>query len=96
MLTGVLLHQIEAVRPVDLQRDLDLGPQGRSAEVDDLVALLKHVQDRNAGDRAAIARLAAAGGIEDRPVKHHAPAPLDLTVVKDDCGGLGLILVYII
>src|SRR3990172_7210645 len=65
MLAGVLLHVIEAARPVDLALNFG-GLDGPRYHVQNrLVALAdNHIFHWHTVDRAAIVRLAAGGGIE--------------------------------
>src|SRR5262249_26716343 len=65
MLTGVLLHMIEAARPVEREaRGPDRNRRGKV--VTDLAVLLLHVEDGDVVQEPVIRGLAAAFGIEDR------------------------------
>ena len=60
VLAGVLLHVIEAPRPVDLAADDLAGLQGSGDDVRDRAVLaIDHVGHRRAAERAGIERLAA-------------------------------------
>ena len=75
VLAGVLLHVIEAARPVDAAGDLVGSVEGRVQDVRDAILLLDHLDD--AGDTARVSeieRLAAGGGIERGAVEIDAQA----------------------
>jgi hypothetical protein len=69
VLTGVLLHVIEAARPIDEGIDLYDWRGGRGEAVSDAVVLIDDVDHGDAGERAGIEGLAAGGGIEGGAVE---------------------------
>ena len=64
MLSGVLLHEIEASRPVDLSGHRLAGGQRRCQDVNDALAFVDHVDDVDAVQCAEVVRLAAGRRIE--------------------------------
>src|SRR5687768_13754882 len=74
MLAGVLLHVIEAPRPIDLARDDVAGLQRARHEVRDRAVLtIDDVADRGAAERTGVERLAARRGIKRRLIEHDVP-----------------------
>ena len=74
MLTGVLLHEVQPPRPVDLARHVRADRQGRRAAVQHRLAAQERLRDVRAAERAHVAGLAAARGIKDRAVQLYEPA----------------------
>ena len=76
VLAGVLLHMIEAARPVDMAADLRAHRQLTVAQVGDDAVLLVYVQHPGIPQRAVVGGLSAALGIEGGTVQHHRKAAL--------------------
>lgn len=62
MLTGVLLHEVQPPRPVDLARHVCTDRQSRRAAVQHRLAAQESLRDVRAAERARVAGLAAAVG----------------------------------
>ena len=73
MLPSVLLHVIEAPRPVNASFDT-ANIDGTVDHVNDRVVLLPHVQNICVAQFAQIIRLAAGGGIEQCLIQNRGPA----------------------
>lgn len=86
----MLLHVVEAARPVDLAGDACPRGERPVAEVNDDAVLLAHVKNVGASQRADVAGLAAALGIEGRFLQHDGVAALDL-LAGDNGGGKALL-----
>ena len=76
VLAAVLLHETEPPRPVDAAFHHGAHLQGTITEVDDFTARFVGVRDGHAAQHSLVAGLAAALGIEGRPVQRHVPAVL--------------------
>ena len=63
MLPGVLLHVIEAAIPIDPSRDSGRAEWG-AEEMDDALAFVHHVQNRDVVDPTPVERLTTRSGIE--------------------------------
>ena len=74
MLTGVLLHEVQPPRPVDLARHVRAGRQSCRTAVQHRLAAQERLRDVRAAERARVAGLAASRGIKDRAVQLHEPA----------------------
>ena len=72
MLAGVLLHVIEAARPLDATFDRARG-EFLVDDVDDVVVLIADVEDIGLSEEADVVRLAARGGIEGGLVEDDFP-----------------------
>src|SRR5262245_16419214 len=72
MLAGVLLHVVEASRPIDAAVH---GSQMKFAvdDMDDFFSFIANIQDLGFVEAAEIVRLAARGGIKSSRVEHHRP-----------------------
>ena len=68
VLAGVLLHVVEAARPVDDAGD-PVARQRCLEDMGDAIALVHHVQDGDAAEPAGVERLAAGGGVEGGAVE---------------------------
>ena len=66
---AVLLHVVEAARPVDLAVNFASHVQGRVRAVEDIAVLHKHIKDVRPAQRARVVGLAAGSGIKGRAVK---------------------------
>ena len=77
VLAGVLLHMVEAPRPVDLPVYGRADGQGRGAFVRDDARPFVYVQHLGAAEHTGVIRLPAALGIERRAVEHDGEAVLD-------------------
>ena len=76
MLPGVLLHVVEAPRPIDLARHLAVRRERRRETVRNALLLIHHFDHRHPGDRPSIERLSARSRIKERAVQvHGAPVP---------------------
>ena len=86
MLAGVLLHEVQPPRPVDLARHVRADRQGRRAAMQHRLAAQERLRDVRAAERARVAGLAAARGIKRlcgpaprasrfRPPRRRARAP---------------------
>jgi len=69
VLAGVLLHVIEAARPIDRGIDLGDGRSGRRETVGDAVVFIDHVDHWDAGEGAGIERLAPGAGVKSGAVE---------------------------
>jgi hypothetical protein len=69
MLPGMLLHVVEAPRPIDFARHRTLRPQWRRQPVRDAILLVYHFDHRHPGDRPHVERLSARRRIEQRSVQ---------------------------
>jgi hypothetical protein len=87
MLTGVLLHVIEAARPIDLAGDCGSDRERRRQDVSDVVVEVDRVDYVYGGPKgftllwcypARIKRLTTGGGIERRSIEHRRRASLVL------------------
>ena len=78
MLTGVLLHEVQPPRPVDLARHVRAGRQSCRTAVQHRLAAQERLRDVRAAERAHVAGLAAARGIKDCAVQLHEPAVFTL------------------
>ena len=77
VLAGVLLHVIEAPRPVDAAAHLAPPVQRRRHDVRDApVVEINHVLDANAIEETGIEGLPARGRIERGPIEHDRTAPV--------------------
>jgi len=76
VLSGVLLHVIEAAGPIDLAVDVLAWCQTRLLDdvSDPAVFLIEHIDDPQAAQCPGVERLTAGGGIEGRPVERDRPA----------------------
>ena len=74
MLAGVLLHEVQPPRPVDLARHVCTDRQSRRAAVQHRLAAQERLRDVRAAECARVAGLAAARGIKDCAVQLHEPA----------------------
>ena len=81
MLTAVLLHEVEPLLPVERAVYGRAGRERGVAVVDDLAAALMCVRHAHTGECPGVAGLAAALGIERRPVEH------DVVAVLSGCAG---------
>ena len=73
MLPGVLLHVIEAARPMNAA----LGATDRDGtvhDVNDAVILIQHIDHVGVAELAEVMWLAAGGGIQQSLVENNAPA----------------------
>jgi len=68
VLAGVLLHVVEAARPVDRSGEPVTHDRGLD-DVGDAVALVDHVDDRHAAEPTGVERLAPGGGVEGGAVE---------------------------
>ena len=66
---AVLLHVVEAARPVDLAVDFASHVQGRVRAVEDIAVLHEHIQYVRPAQRARVVGLAAGSGIKGRAVE---------------------------
>ena len=73
VLPAVLLHVIEAARPVDAASDF-VASHRSGGDVRDPLVLLNHFEDRDAGNHTQVVRLAARGGIESGLIEIEAAA----------------------
>ena len=72
MLSGVLLHVVEAARPVNTA--VYVGTfRTAVGNMNNFVAFLAHVEDVCVAELARIMRLPAGRGIKGRAVQDHAP-----------------------
>ena len=69
VLAAVLLHVVEAARPVDLAVNFASHAQGRVHAVEHVAVLHEHIKDVRPAQRARIVGLAAGGGIKGRAVE---------------------------
>ena len=76
MLAGVLLHMVEAPRPVDVAADLRAYGQRPVAQVGDDTVLLMYIQHAGLAQRAVVGGLTAALGIEGGTVECDGKAAL--------------------
>ena len=77
VLAGVLLHVVEAARPVDAPLDPLSDGQRRVYHVPHFAVLVHvHVHDARAAQRACVVGLPAAGGIKRAAIQPHAPRVL--------------------
>ena len=72
MLAGVLLHVIEAARPIDAAVNRP-GLQFAIDDMDDFVAVVAHFEHVGVAKLAVIARLSARGRIQRRLIEHDLP-----------------------
>src|SRR5580700_9754858 len=72
MLSGVLLHVVEAARPLDATFD-GAGGEFLVDDVDDVVVLIADVEDVGFREETDVVRLAAGGGIEGGLVENDFP-----------------------
>ena len=86
MLAGMLLHMVEAPRPVELAVDGIAHRQRLIAGVGDDAALFADILHRSTAQHAEVAGLTAALGIEGGGIQHHGEAALALLAGED--GGL--------
>ena len=77
MLAGVLLHVVEAPRPIKPPMHRLADGQGRGAFVRDDARPFVYVQHLGAAEHAGVIRLPAALGIERRAVEHDGEAVFD-------------------
>ena len=83
MLARMLLHMVEAARPVDFALDARAGGQGTVAKMRDDAVLFVHRKHLRAAERAGIVRLAAALGVKGRFIEPDGAAALCLLAGED-------------
>ena len=86
----MLLHVVEAARPVDLAGDALSHLEGLVAKVRDNAVFLVDFEHVRLAQNAGVIRLAAAFGIEGRLREDNGVAALD-SVAGDDGGGKALL-----
>ncbi len=96
MLTGVLLHVVEAARPVDLRGGRGARHERLLDDMHDIVVSILDVEYPNAIDRPGVEWLTARCWIERRPIEHDfdtavARLATDDRRVERRAGGLGVI-----
>src|SRR5678816_276413 len=83
MLTRVLLHVIEAARPVDLASHAITGGQRPADDVNDLGILVDRLDDLDRAKTTDIKGLTAGCRIERRAIEHDDRAALSLGGARD-------------
>ena len=89
MLAGVALHPGKTGIPIQHAVHLSAHFQGRIADMEDSIPFLPGVQHRHAVQRAGIAGLTAAFGIESGGVQRHGPVLFPCFAAGDDGGEPG-------
>ena len=90
VLARMLLHVVEAARPVDLAGDALSHFKGLVTKVRDDAVFLVDLEHVRLAQNAGVIRLAAALGVEGRLREHNGVAALD-SVAGDDGGGKALL-----
>jgi hypothetical protein len=71
-LPGVLLHMVEAARPIDAAFD-SAGGEFAVDDVRDFVAVVADIEDAGIAETAEVVRLAAGGRIESSLIQERFP-----------------------